>query len=146
MFSFGEHVTSKTAELEPNFQKYKGRFVFCGSVFKDNSGVSAVFYRTRLVCVPDDAAKMMDVIARLPGCDGQSVDAVSAYIQVKCEDAPRVVKNSQVRMSRRMDTLQDTFGQKRGKTLKIQRYLLNENYVATHQLDCHGSDNSKKLY
>ena len=53
--------------------------MFCGSVFKDNSGVSAVFYRTRLVCVPDDAAKLMDVIARLPGCDGQSVDAVSAY-------------------------------------------------------------------
>ena len=101
--------------------------------------------RTRFVCVPDDAAKMMDVITRL-GCDGQSVDAVSACTQVKCEDVPRVLKNSQVRMSRRMDTLQDTIGQKLGKTLKIQCYLLNETFLATHQLDCHGSDNSKKFY
>ena len=33
------------------------------------------------------AAKVMDVIARLPDCDGQAADAVSAYTQVKLEDA-----------------------------------------------------------
>ena len=38
------------------------------------------------------AAKIMDVIARLPGCDGQVADAVSAYTQVKMEDAPRLLK------------------------------------------------------
>ena len=32
------------------------------------------------------AAKIMDVISRLPGCDGQAADAVSAYTQVKMED------------------------------------------------------------
>ena len=31
----------------------------------------------------------MDVIAR-PDCDGQAADAVSAYTQVKLEDAPRL--------------------------------------------------------
>ena len=29
----------------------------------------------------------MDIISRLPGCDGQAADAVSAYTQVKMEDA-----------------------------------------------------------
>ena len=36
------------------------------------------------------AEKIMDVIARLPGCDGQAADAVPAYAQVKLEDAPRL--------------------------------------------------------
>ena len=38
------------------------------------------------------AAKIMDVIARLPGCDGRAADAVSAYTQVNLEDAPRLLK------------------------------------------------------
>ena len=37
-------------------------------------------------------AKVMDVIARLPDCDGQATDAVSAYSQVNMEDAPRLLK------------------------------------------------------
>ena len=35
------------------------------------------------------AAKVMYVVARLPGCAGQEADAVSAYTQVKMEDAHR---------------------------------------------------------
>ena len=31
------------------------------------------------------AAKIMGVIARLPGCDGQAADAISAHTQVKLE-------------------------------------------------------------
>ena len=38
------------------------------------------------------AAKIMDVIARLPGCDGQTDYGVSAYTQVKWEDARRMLK------------------------------------------------------
>ena len=34
----------------------------------------------------------MDVIARLPDCDVQAADAISAYTQVKLEDAPRLLK------------------------------------------------------
>ena len=33
------------------------------------------------------AAKVIDVIARLPDCDGQAADATSACTQVKLEDA-----------------------------------------------------------
>ena len=38
------------------------------------------------------AAKIMDIISRLPGCAGQAADAVSAYTQVKMEDAPKLLK------------------------------------------------------
>ena len=38
-------------------------------------------------------AKVMDVIAMLPGCEGPEADAVSAYTQVQIEDAPRLLKN-----------------------------------------------------
>ena len=34
----------------------------------------------------------MDVTARLPGCAGQAADAISAYTQVKMEDAPSLLK------------------------------------------------------
>ena len=36
----------------------------------------------------------MDVIARSPGCAGQAADAVSAYIQVKMEEASTSLKFS----------------------------------------------------
>ena len=38
------------------------------------------------------AAKVMDMISRLPGCAGQAADAVSAYTQVKMEDAHKLSK------------------------------------------------------
>ena len=37
------------------------------------------------------ASKVMDVIVRLPDCDGQAVDAISAYTQVKKEDAQKLL-------------------------------------------------------
>ena len=38
------------------------------------------------------AAKVMDMKSRLPGCSGQAADAISAYTQVKMEDAPTLYK------------------------------------------------------
>ena len=54
------------------------------------------------------AAKVMNIIYRLPGCSGQAADAVSAYTQVKMEDAPTFLKNSGVRMSGYLDTFTET--------------------------------------
>ena len=39
------------------------------------------------------AAKIMDIISRLPGCDGQAADAVSTFSQVKMEDAHKLLKS-----------------------------------------------------
>ena len=38
------------------------------------------------------AAKIMDTISRLPGCDGQAADAVSACAQEKVEDAQKLLR------------------------------------------------------
>ena len=46
----------------------------------------------------------MDVISRLPGCAGQAADAISAYTQVKMEDASTLLKIPKVRMSRYLYT------------------------------------------
>ena len=50
------------------------------------------------------AAKIMDIISRLPGCDGHAADAVSAYTQVKMEDAHKLFKNPQIGVSGHLDS------------------------------------------
>ena len=83
----------KNAELEAKHQKYKGRVVLRGDIVKDDSGSYAVFTEEGSSASQMTAAKIMDIISRLPGCDGQAADAVSAYTQVKMEDAPSLVKS-----------------------------------------------------
>ena len=63
-----------------------------GDTVKDDSGAYAVFAEQGSSASHMTAAKIMDVIARLPGRDGQAADAVSAYTQVQFEDAPRLIK------------------------------------------------------
>ena len=82
----------KNAELEAKHQKYKGRVVLRGDIVKDDSGSHAVFTEQGSSASQMTAAKIMDIISRLPGCDGQAADAVSAYTQVKMEDAPKLFK------------------------------------------------------
>ena len=59
---------------------------------KDDSGSYAVFTEQGSSASQMTAAKVMDIISRLPGCDGQAADAVSAYTQVKMEDAHKLLK------------------------------------------------------
>ena len=71
---------------------------------KDDSGAYAVFTEQGSSASQMSAAEVMDVSARLPDCDGRAADAVSAYTQVKMEDAPRLLRIPKVRMSGCMDT------------------------------------------
>ena len=64
-------------------QKYKGRVVLRSDSVGDDSGSYAVFTEKGSAASQMTAAKLMDVIARLPGCAGQVADAVSAETQVK---------------------------------------------------------------
>ena len=59
---------------------------------KDDSGAYAVFTEQGSSASQMTAAKVMDIISRFPGCAGQAADAVSAYTQVKMEDAPKLLK------------------------------------------------------
>ena len=73
-------------------QKYKCRVVLQVDIVKDGSGSFAVFIEQGSSSSQMSAAKVMDIISRLLGCAGQTVDAVSAYTQVKMEDAPKLLK------------------------------------------------------
>ena len=59
---------------------------------KDDSGSYAVFTEQGSSASQMTVAKVMDIISRLPGCAGQAADAISAYTQVKMEEAPSLVK------------------------------------------------------
>ena len=78
----------KNAELEANHQKYKGRVVLRGDIVKDDSGSHAVCTEQSSSASQMPAAKVMDIISRLPGCDRQAPDAISAYTQVKWKMFP----------------------------------------------------------
>ena len=82
----------KNAELEAKHHKYKGRVVLRGDIVKDDSGSCAVFTEHGSSASQMTAAKVMDIISRLPACDGQAADAVSVYTQVKMEDAHKLLK------------------------------------------------------
>ena len=73
-------------------KKYKGRVVLRGDIVKDDSGSYAVFTEQGSSASQMTAAKVIDIISRLPGCAGQAADAVSAYTQVKMEDAHKLLK------------------------------------------------------
>ena len=82
----------KKSELEPQYQRYRGRVVLRGDIVKDDSGSHAVFTEQGSSASQMTAAKVMDIMSRLPGCAVQTASAVSAYTQVKKEDAPELLK------------------------------------------------------
>ena len=51
------------------------------------------------------AVKIMDIISRLPGYDGQAADAVLAYTQVKMEDTHKLLKIPKIGIFRYLDLL-----------------------------------------
>ena len=58
---------TQNGELEPKIQKYKGRVVLREDIVKDDSGAYAVFTEQGSSASQMTAAKIMDVIACLPG-------------------------------------------------------------------------------
>ena len=56
----------KNSELEPQFQKYKGRVALRSDIVKDDSGSYAVFTEQGSSASQMTAAKVVDVISRLP--------------------------------------------------------------------------------
>ena len=68
---------------------------------KDDSGSYAVFTEQGSSASQMTAAKVMDIISRLPGCAGEAADAVSPYTQVK---NVFVFENSKIGMPRHVDS------------------------------------------
>ena len=116
----------KNAELEAKHQKYKGRVVFRGDIVKDDSGSYAVFIEQGSSASQMTASKIMDIISRLPGCDGQAAGAVSAYTQVKMEDAHKFLKIPKSECPDNFGFVyHDSNGPNHGPVWKTQLFLLS---------------------
>ena len=76
--SFMDICHLKNSEVEPQFQKYKGRVVLRGDIVKDDSGSCAAFTEQGSSASQMTTAKVMDITSRLPGCLAQAADAVSS--------------------------------------------------------------------
>ena len=70
---------------------------------KDDSGLYAECTEQVSSASQMTAAKVMDIISRLPGCAGQAVDAGSEHPSQN-GGRSQIVENSRVRMSRYLDT------------------------------------------
>ena len=78
------------AELEAKHHKYKGRVVLRGDIVKDDSVCYAVFTEQGFISITKWQQQKSWI--SFPGCAGQAADAVSAYTQVKMEDAHKFWK------------------------------------------------------
>ena len=91
-------------------------------IVEEDSGSYAVFIEQGSSESQMTAAKIMDIISRLPGCDGQAADAVSAYTQV---NKRKIIENSKIGMSRHLDSSTTTHIT-HGPVWKTQSFLLSE--------------------
>ena len=118
----------KNSELEPKFQKYKGRIVLRADIVKDDTGSCAVFAEQGSSASQMTAAKVMDISSRLPGCAGQAADAVSAFSQVKngrCTNSIKTISKSEC-PDKYGYVFQITNGPNHGPAWETQSFLLGE--------------------
>ena len=85
---------------KPTLQKYNGQVV----LRSDNIVKNDCFFEQGSSASQMTVAKIKDPIARLPGCDGQAADAVSAYTQVNLQGCSKIIENSGIGMSRCLDS------------------------------------------
>ena len=127
-------------------QKYKGRVVLRGDTVKDDSGSYAVFTEQGSSASQMTAAKVMDIISRLPGCAGQAADAVS----VKPRSKWMMLTNCWKFPSRSVQTFgfvyHDTNGRNLAPVWKTQSFLLNEICMVILWQDCYGKGNLRKSH
>ena len=114
--------------------------------FAYGSGSYAVFIEQGSSASEMTAAKITDIRSRLPGCAGQAEGAVSAYIQVKLEDAPTFLKNSEVRVSMYLDTSTEPEMVQIMVQWKTQLFLLSGICTVILWQDYYRKDNLRKSY
>ena len=126
----------------------EGRVVLRGDVVKDDSGSYAVFTEQGSSASQMTAAKVMDIISRLPGCAGQAAYAVSAYTLVKMEDAHKLLKipKSEWNVQTFGFVYHDTNGLNHGPVWKIRSFLLNGICTVILWQDYYGKGNLRKSY
>ena len=136
----------KNAELDAKHQKYKGRVVLRGDIVKDDSGSFAVFTEQGSSASQMTAARVVDIISRLPGCTGQAADSVSAYTMVKMEDAPKLLKIPKSECPDTWIRLPRHKWPKSWSSMEDPVVLLERNLYGHLWQDCYGKGNLRKSF
>ena len=84
-------------------QQYKGRVVLRGDIVKDDSGSYAVFTEQGSSASQMTAAKIMDIISRLPGRRTSSRRSISFHSS-RNGRCSQIIENSQIGVSRHLDS------------------------------------------
>ena len=82
----------------------KGRIVLQGDIVKDNSGSYAVFTEQGSSASQMTAAKIMDIISRLPGCAWTSSGRSICFYPGKNGGCSQIIENSKIGVSRHLDS------------------------------------------
>ena len=120
--------------------------VLGGDTVKDDSGSCAVFAEQGSSASQMTAAKVMDVKARLPGCARQVADAISAYIQVKMEDASALLKLTESEFPDMWIRPPKHKWPKSWSSTEDQSFLLSELFSVILWPDFYGKSNSRKFF
>ena len=113
---------------------------------KDDSGSYAVFTEQGSSASQMTAAKVMGIVSRLPGCARQAADAVSAYTQVKMEDAPKLLKIPKSECPDIWIRPPRHKWPKSWSSMEDQSFLLSETSMVILWQDCYGKGNLRKSY
>ena len=127
-------------------RKYKGRVVLRGDIVKDDSGSYAVFTEQGSSASQMTAAKIMDIISRLPSCDGQAADAVSADTKEKWRIHPKYWKFPNRSVQTFGFVYHDTNGLNHGPVWKTQLFLLSGICTVILWQEYYGKGNLRKSY
>ena len=98
-------------------------------LWKDDSGSYAVFTEQGSSASQMTAAKVMDIISRLPGCDGQAADAVSKFRNRKVQTFGFVCHDTNL-----------------GPVWKTQSFLLNDICMVILWQDYYGKGKLRRSY
>ena len=93
------------------------------------------------------AAKVMDIISRLPGCAGQAAGAVPAYTQVKNGRCYKIIEYSEIGIVQTFGFVyDDTDGKNHSPVWKTQSFFLSEICTVILWQDCCGKGNLRKSH
>ena len=81
----------KDSEMCLDDPEYKGGVVSRGDIVRHADGYYAIFSERGTSSSHMAATKFLDAIARLPDCDGEDSDAMSAYTQVELDEVEKAL-------------------------------------------------------
>ena len=132
------------AELEQKLKKCEGCVVLRGDSLEDVSGAYAVSTEQGSSASHMTAAKIRDVIAKVPDFEGQAADAVS--LKSKWRMLPDCSKFPSQNVQTYGYDFQDMNDRNHGPVWKTQLFFLTKICTVILWQDCYGKGHLKKFY